>query len=333
MRVKASPENESRSFEVSPADTGSRLDLYVQRCLPQVSRSEISRWIAQGHIRLLTPKGTFVPGPIKPSRRVQTGEQVMVEPPAPVGSALEPWAMPLTIVFQDEHLAVIDKPAGWVTHPGPGHHRETLVHALLHHCRDLSGIGGELRPGIVHRLDKDTSGLLLIAKHDRIHRALSAGIQARQIKRIYQSLAWGAPSAGRFEVKNRLGRDPQDRKRFSVVSQGGKEAESFFVALRIWPELTLFEVSLATGRTHQIRVHCQHLGHPILGDRTYGRRGEAKKCQTLGIPRPDRQMLHAGRLLFRHPITGENMDFSAPLPRDFAEVLELLGKGAENIPI
>jgi 23S rRNA pseudouridine1911/1915/1917 synthase len=182
-------------------------------------------------------------------------------------------------------------------------------------------------------LDKDTSGLLMIAKHDRIHRALSSGIQARQIKRIYQALVWGAPRAGRFAVKNRLGRDPQDRMRFTVLSQGGKEAESFFVALRIWPELTLFEVALATGRTHQIRVHCQHLGHPILGDRTYGRRGETKKCQALGIPRPDRQMLHAGRLLFQHPVTGENMDFCSPLPRDFAEALARLGNCIENIPI
>ena len=330
--------NESASSQapcritVTEAEATMRLDRFLHRHFPEYSRSQLSRWISQGHIIIFDARGAQLAGELKPSRPVHAGEGIQISPPEPAPSALLPSEMPLTILFQDEHLAVVDKPAGIVTHPSLGHAQNTLVNALLHHCRDLSGIGGELRPGIVHRLDKDTSGLLLVAKHDRAHQLLSAGIQTRRIARMYAALVWGTFQTVHFEVINQLGRDPADRKRFKVVRHGGKEAHSRFTVRTLWDHVALLEVALATGRTHQIRVHCQNLGHPILGDRTYGLRGEGKRCLSLGIPRPERQMLHARRLSFQHPWTQEEMDFTSPLPKDFAEILAALGPGRSQAP-
>ncbi|MFO7259608.1 MAG: RluA family pseudouridine synthase [bacterium] len=297
-----------------------RLDRYLARRLPELSRSRIARLLEAGLIRL---NGQ----PARKSERVAPGDIIEVEFPAPEPSGLSPEAIPVPIVYQDRDLAVVDKPAGLVVHPAPGHARGTLVHALLHHLGDLSGVGGVLRPGIVHRLDRDTSGLLLVAKNDAAHRALAEALKRREVRRVYTVAAWGHLDRDEIVVDAPIGRSRSDRKRMAVV-EGGRPARTRLRRLERWRAADLLRAELETGRTHQIRVHLAAIGHPVVGDRTYGARAER------GISGPDRawaqalarrvprQFLHATELAFRHPSTGEWLVFHSPLPPELAAAAE-----------
>jgi 23S rRNA pseudouridine1911/1915/1917 synthase len=255
-------------------------------------------------------------------RRVWAGETYEITLPPPEPAAPKAQALPLTIVYGDDDLLVIDKPAGLVVHPAAGNRDGTLVNALLAHCgASLSGIGGVARPGIVHRLDKDTSGLMVVAKHDAAHRALSAQFADRSLSRVYQAVTRGVPHPAKGSIEGAIGRHPRDRKRMAVVARGGKPALTHYKVMeRFGTEAGLVECRLATGRTHQIRAHMAHIKHPLIGDPVYGaRRG--------GIVFP-RQALHAAELTFLHPRTGRAMKFRSPLPEDMAGLLAALrGKG------
>jgi 23S rRNA pseudouridine1911/1915/1917 synthase len=260
----------------------------------------------------------------KPGLALASGDQVFCKPPAAVPSQALPEDLPVRIVYEDQDLAVVDKPAGLVTHPAVGHASGTLVNALLHHLRDLSGVGGEQRPGIVHRLDKDTSGLLLVAKNDPAHRALALAIQERRVSRSYDTVVWGRIQEETFTLETFLGRDPRNRKRFAVVSHQGKTAVTHFSVTRRFSEFTGLRIKLETGRTHQIRVHCRYLDKPVVGDRDYGKRSEAALLSRLHLPRPERQLLHASRLEFLHPLTQAPLAFTSGWPADFAEFMQAL---------
>jgi 23S rRNA pseudouridine1911/1915/1917 synthase len=268
--------------------------------------------------------------------RPAPGDRVQVVIPPPEPSHLAPEAIPLTIVHQDDDLLVIDKPAGLVVHPAPGNPSGTLVNALLHAVGDLSGIGGVLRPGIVHRLDKDTSGLMVVAKHDEAHRTLSAELKARRIKRAYLTAAWGHLPKDEIGVDAPIGRHPTERKRMAVVPDG-RAARTRFFRVERWRAADLVRAELETGRTHQIRVHLLHLGHPVVGDRTYAPErhkgfGGPERGWAAGLARrTPRQFLHATELRFTHPRTGEAMRFDSPLPPDLAAAAEW-ARGAEDAP-
>jgi 23S rRNA pseudouridine1911/1915/1917 synthase len=305
--------------EVSPEAAGERLDAFIAGTLPDLSRSRAVQLITDGQVRL---NGQTA----RKSARVAAGDTIEVDVPAPTSSEVEPEAIPLDIVFEDADLVVLAKPAGLVVHPAPGHRSGTLVNALLHHIQDLSGIGGVKRPGIVHRLDKDTSGLMIVAKHDRAHRRLASALKRREIRRVYLTACWGHLSADRLSVEAPVGRSSRDRKRMAV-REGGRPAVTHFERIARWPAADLVRAQLETGRTHQIRVHLAHIGHPVVGDRVYGASGAR------GISGPDRrwatelerrvprQFLHAERLELVHPRTGEPMTFEAPPPPDLAAVL------------
>ncbi|HEX2203743.1 MAG TPA: RluA family pseudouridine synthase [Longimicrobium sp.] len=296
-------------------ETGERLDSWLAARLG-VSRSRAAQWIEDGKV-LLNGR------PPKKRDRPAPGDRLEVRVPPPEPSDVAPEAIPLHIVWQDADLAVIDKPAGLVVHPAAGHRSGTLVNALLHALGDLSGIGGVLRPGIVHRLDKDTSGLLLVAKHDDAHRALSAALKAREIRRAYLTACWGHLPQERITVDAPIGRHSTDRKRMAVVPDG-RPARTHFTRLERWKAADLLRAELETGRTHQIRVHLLHVGHPVVGDRTYalGREkgiGGAERTWARALAkRVPRQFLHAAELRFRHPRTGEELRFESPLPDDLA---------------
>ena len=300
------------------ASPATRLDAYLASRFPDLSRSRIAQLIAQGRV--------LVNGvPARKSQRPESGDAVSVEVPTAEPSALRPEPIPLNIVHEDADLLVVDKPAGMVVHPSVGHTSGTLVHALLHHVQDLSGIGGVRRPGIVHRLDRDTSGLLLVAKHDRSHRGLATALKRREVRRIYLAASWGHLREEDLLVDAPLGRSPTHRQRMAVVEQG-RSARTRFHRLERWRAADLLTAELETGRTHQIRVHLLSIGHPVVGDRTYGTGAER------GVSGPDRrwaaelvrqtprQFLHAAELSFHHPVTGESLTFRSPLPADLRSV-------------
>jgi len=242
---------------------------------------------------------------------------VRIPPPQPLD--VEPEAIPLRIVYEDEDLLVVDKPAGLTVHPAPGHARHTLVNALLAHCGDLSGVGGVLRPGIVHRLDKDTSGLLLVAKNDRAHAGLSRQLKERTVEKGYLALVRGRIEQPEGVIEGAIGRDPRNRKRMAIV-EGGRPARTAYRVREYLDGMTLVEVAPSTGRTHQIRVHFAAAGHPIVGDALYG-----KPSSLVG-----RQFLHAYRLAFRHPADGRAVAFESPLPADLEEALRLAREGRRD---
>jgi 23S rRNA pseudouridine1911/1915/1917 synthase len=267
------------------------------------------------------------------SLRLRDGDRICLElPPKARASPLVPEPHPLAIVFEDDVMLVLDKPPGMVVHPGAGVRTGTLVHALLHHDPAIAGVGGEGRPGIVHRLDKDTSGLMVVAKTDRAFRALVAAIQERRVSRVYRALVWGdlARDSGRIEAP--IGRDPRQRQRMAVVARGGKPAATRWEVLERFGPVTLLALALESGRTHQIRVHLGHRRHPVVGDPLYGGRG--KKLLSLGSRERSlgsalleclpRQALHASELRLEHPITGRSLRFNAPCPSDFERALEML---------
>ena len=268
----------------------------------------------------------------KPSRRVHEGDrlELVFSPPKPLD--LEPEEIPLDILYEDDGLVVLDKPAGMVVHPSPGHDRGTLVHALLAHCRNLSGIGGVMRPGIVHRLDAGTSGLLMVAKSDEVHIALGRMLMERRIERIYYAVVWGEVEGETGTIDLPVGRSPRDRKKMAVLQEGGKEAFTAYYLLDTLGPFQYIRLKLGTGRTHQIRVHLSHTGNPVLGDPIYGGRRVRKGSLTKGeielaarlLTLIDRQALHAGELSFEHPLTGVPMRFEAPPPLDMQSVLDVL---------
>ncbi len=301
---------------------GERLDRFLSGVLPSLSRSRIRQLIEQGNVG--RPEGG-----IRPSSRVRENEIVTVVVPPPRPLALVPENLPLRILFQDEHLIVVEKPAGMVVHPAPGHSTGTLVHALLSCAGRLSGIGGVARPGIVHRLDRDTSGILLVAKTDEAHAGLSAQFSGRRSAgRLYRGIVWGRPPRQSGTVESQVGRHPVHRKKMAVLSSGGRRAVTHYRRIDSFGSFSLLEFRLETGRTHQIRLHCAALSCPIVGDDVYGRSrkvvlGKGAEAVTLTL---SRFLLHAFRIVFVHPATGERMEFTVPDPPEFdafrAAVLE-----------
>ncbi len=315
-----------RRFQVGAPSAGTRLDLFLASACSDLSRSRVQKLIEEGAVRL---SGAAA----KRSHVVRAGDEVEVEVPEPRTPILAPEAIPLSILYEDEHLLAIDKPAGLVVHPAPGHASGTLVNALLHHVRDLKGVGGELRPGIVHRLDRDTSGVLLVAKTDLAHASLSRQMRKRSMRKEYLALVAGIPRVRKGEVAFAIGRDPRDRKRMKAFRAteepppaGAREARTLYEIERDWFPLglTLLRCRLVTGRTHQIRVHLGASNLPVVGDPVYGRpryervRDAALKKRLVEFPR---QALHAERVEFRHPASNEPLEIVAPLPADLSDLI------------
>jgi len=297
-----------------PADrAGERLDRYLPEAIPGISRARGQRLIEEGNVRLA---GEIV----RPSTRLKGGEPMIVVVPPPVSLDMMPEDLPLRVLYEDAHLLVVEKPAGMVVHPAPGHPRGTLVNALLGRSDILSGIGGVSRPGIVHRLDRDTSGVLVVAKTDAAHGALSARFAAHAMERKYHGIVFGGPPVGKGTVSTRIGRHPVHRKKMAVLPAGGREAVTCYRRLETFGPFSLLEFRLETGRTHQVRVHCAHLGCPIVGDDVYGRSrkiplGKGTSARTVTV---SRFLLHAFHLAFPHPVTGEPLSFTIPDPPEFA---------------
>lgn len=301
-------------------DAGARLDAFLAHHLPQFSRSHIQRLIREGAVQVQGAQP-------KPSLAVWEGltASIAVAPPAPLD--LQPETLPLSILHDDASVAVIDKPAGMVVHPAAGHRTGTVVHALLHHVGGLSGIGGRERPGIVHRLDRGTSGVMVIAKNDAAHRALAQQFHDREIDKEYLALVWGKVAAG-VTMDQPVGRHPRVRQKMSTRAHRGRSAVTRIVEAEPVAGLTLIRVAIATGRTHQIRVHLAAAGHPVAGDGLYGGVRRRLPPRLAPIGRLERPFLHAARLRFVHPDTGRRMTFEAPLPRDLADVLSALRRSS-----
>lgn len=300
-----------------------RLDSFLHENISDLSRARLQALIREGCVQLAGRTARKV------SQKVSPGARVEVRVPPPEPHRLEPENIPLDIRFEDEHLLVVNKPPGMVVHPGAGRRAGTLVGALLHHCRgQLSGIGGVERPGIVHRLDKDTSGLLLVAKSDIVHRRLSEALKARRIWRRYMALVKGVPALGRGTIDAPVGRHPTHRTAMAVVKKNGREAVTHYQVLEVMAGAALLLVRLETGRTHQIRVHLNHIGHPVIGDPLYGGGRLPRPGNRVHDTRFDsliqRQALHAYRLGFDHPVSGESMEYEAEPPPDFLDALEKL---------
>jgi 23S rRNA pseudouridine1911/1915/1917 synthase len=298
-----------------------RLDLYISSQLEGETRAAVQRLIEAGNV--------LIDGhPARASQKLKGGEQITVEIPEPSEAAPKPESIPLEVLYEDHDLIVINKPAGMVVHPGPGNSSGTLVNALLAHCTDLSGIGGELRPGIVHRLDKGTSGVLVAAKNDRAHQSLSGQFHAHSVKRIYQALVFGNPPEDGGKIEGIIGRHPTERLRQSGKARHGKHSVTRWRVKERYGRITLMELRLETGRTHQIRVHMTEAGFPLLGDPLYPDGG---RVNNLADPRLKkmitslgRQALHARTLGFIHPVTAEFMEFSSPLPDDLQALCDYL---------
>ena len=312
------------SIVAPPEASGMRADRFLADQIGTLSRSRVKGLIEEGRA---TRDGVAVTQPAEP---VRAGALYVLDPPPPVDATPQPQSIPFGILFEDRDLIVLDKPAGLVVHPAPGNEDGTLVNALLAHCGDsLPGIGGERRPGIVHRLDRETSGVMVVAKTEMALATLSAMFAARDLERSYLALTWGLlePLAG--EIEGPIGRDPRDRKRMAIVTRGGRHALTRYRTLEVFhAAVSLLECRLATGRTHQIRVHLASQQHPVVGDPVYLRRipsvsrslGEPLRSALLDFPR---QALHAARLGFRHPRTGRELLFETPVPPDFQALLDL----------
>lgn len=305
--------NGTRQFAVTPDGAGKRLDTWLSGLAPDLSRARVQALIASRHV-LLNGK------PAKPSQKLSPGQAITLDVPPPVDAGLRAEAIPLAVLFEDADLIVINKPAGLVVHPAAGHASGTLVNALLAHCPDLAGIGGEKRPGIVHRLDRDTTGVMVVAKNETAMRALVNQFRHRQVAKEYLALVWGhlTPPSGRAETL--IGRNPHDRKKMSARPESGRPAVTLYDTVARFATTSLLRVRIETGRTHQIRVHMAHLGHAVVGDPQYGR----PRRDALPVPVPSRQMLHAARLSFTHPASGQVLSFQAPLPADMQALLDVL---------
>jgi 23S rRNA pseudouridine1911/1915/1917 synthase len=297
-------------FVVTENDAKLRLDQFLARRLPEYSRSRLQQLIRSGFVRLNEQT-------TRPRHVVRRGDKIDLREPPVEKIDVQPEPIPLEIIFEDNDLIVINKPAGLTVHPGAGQREHTLVNALLSHCATLSGIGGKERPGIVHRLDKETSGCLVVAKNDMAHRELSKQFAARIVEKVYLALVTGRLRKATGVIEEKIGRHPVHRQRMRVTSVRGRSAKTEYRVIRSGNEASLIECRLHTGRTHQIRVHLHHLGHPVLGDKVYAQRA-AKSFP--------RQILHAWKLGFHHPRTGEWKNFEAPLPPDFATAMAMVNR-------
>ena len=305
---------------IDPPRDGSRLDRALGELFPEHSRSALARLIEEGRVR--------IDGVVraKPSHRVVAGQQVELELPEATPSGLVSQDIPISTLYEDADVVVIDKPPGLVVHPAAGHPDQTLVNALLFHVKDLSGIGGELRPGIVHRLDKDTSGVLVVAKNDAAHRALTSAWNTDAVRKEYLAVVYGTPSADRGTIDAPIGRDPRDRKKMGIVAAGRRAITDYALAERL-RHASVLRCTLHTGRTHQIRLHLKHLGHPIIGDAVYSGpqwRGIPDKRLQKVISAFPRQALHAARITFVHPRSGETIVVESPLPDDMRGLIDAL---------
>jgi 23S rRNA pseudouridine1911/1915/1917 synthase len=309
-------------FVAAPGDEGRRLDVFLAARLPELSRAQVQRLIREGCV-------TLSHGRMRASTTLAAGLVVDVVVPAPAPATPQPEALPLTILHDDEDLVVIDKPAGLVVHPAAGHAGGTLVNALLHHVGGLSGIGGTERPGLVHRLDRGTSGVMVIAKHDRAHRDLSRQFHDRAVGKEYLALVWGSVRPGRT-FEHPIGRDPRHRQKMSSRARHARPAFTRVEHVEPLGGVSLVRVTIGTGRTHQIRVHLSEAGHPVVGDAVYGgvRKGGPAALAALG--RLGRPFLHAARLTFCHPSSGRAVTFEAPLPADLSDALEALRRRARG---
>ncbi len=307
-----------RTITVPDDSESVRLDRFLVSMLPEHSRSQIQRLIKDGHVQVAARAA-------KANQSVKTGQAVTIDIPEPTDPIPQAEALPLPILYQDKDLIVVDKPAGMVVHPAAGHESGTLVNALLHHVHDLSGIGGEKRPGIVHRLDRGTSGLMVVAKNDAAHEELARQFHDREVEKEYLALVWGEVMAGR-RIDAPIGRDPNDRKKMSAASLRVRRSRSAVTRIvraeHFGPALTLAQVAIHTGRTHQIRVHLSAIGHPIVGDAVYGGVHRRVPGDLRMLTHLERPFLHAAHLVFKHPEDGRTMDFTSALPADLQTVLD-----------
>jgi 23S rRNA pseudouridine1911/1915/1917 synthase len=302
-------------FVIDVTESGKRLDLFLAENLTDYSRSYIQQLISENKV--------LVDGRLeKSNHKVKLGSTITIDIPDAITDEIKPEPVNINIIYQDNDIAIINKQKGLVVHPAPGNYTGTLVNGLLYHCKDLSGINGKLRPGIVHRLDKDTSGVMVVAKNDSAHRLLAEDLKSREIKRSYIALVHGNIAEERGKIDAPIGRDPGERKRMAVVHKGSKNAITFFEVLERFGDFTLVNVNIKTGRTHQIRVHFSFIGNPVVGDEKYTNRKNSFKVKG--------QLLHAWKLVLKHPSTGEEMEFEAKLPKDFQTVLNELRREDVN---
>lgn len=295
-------------WNVEPVDKGERIDKFISSANEDWSRSQVQAWVKEGRV---TVNGE----PIKNNYKVAQDDEITLRVPPPKELAIQAEEMPLAIVFEDGDVVVVNKPRGLVVHPAPGHYSGTLVNGLLHHCQDLSGINGVLRPGIVHRIDKDTSGLLMVAKNDKAHMGLAEQLKNHTVNRKYVAIVHGVILHEMGTIDAPIGRDPKNRQQMAVVFENSKPAITHFVVLERFKDCTLVELKLETGRTHQIRVHMKYIGYPLLGDPKYGMKSSIEL---------DGQALHAKTLGFEHPRTGEYLEFEADLPDELKDVISFL---------
>lgn len=299
---------ERYDWTIEPADAGERIDKYISLQNEDWSRSQVQTWIKEGRV-------TVGGEPVKSNYKLQAEDELTLRVPPPREMAIMPEPMPLDIVYEDSDVVVVNKPRGLVVHPAPGHYSGTLVNGLLAHCKDLSGINGVLRPGIVHRIDKDTSGLLMVAKNDKAHMGLAEQLKEHSVNRTYVAIVHGVIQHEMGTIEAPIGRDPKNRQQMAVVFENSKHAVTHFIVLERFKDYTLVELKLETGRTHQIRVHMKYIDHPLAGDPKYG----PKQTLELGG-----QALHAKTLGFVHPRTGERLEFEAPLPEDLEQTIAYL---------
>lgn len=314
--------SEHHELIVESEQEGLRLDQFLAAVLPAHSRSQIQRLIKDGKVHAPVTH-------LRSSTPVRAGMRITIDIPPPAPTSAEAEDLPLPILYEDADLVVIDKPAGMVVHPAAGHARGTLVNALLHHVKDLSGVGGELRPGIVHRLDRGTSGVMVVAKNDVAHEELSRQFRLREVDKEYIALVWGLVQSGR-RIDSPIGRDPKDRQKMSGRARHARHAATRVTGAEHLRGVTLITVAIATGRTHQIRVHLSEIGHPVVGDHTYGGVRRHIAADLRALLRLERPFLHAHRLTFKHPADGRRLEFTAPLPQDLQTVLDEIRKRHES---
>lgn len=310
-------------FKVLSNEEGQRLDAYLALKNIVSTRSQIQKLIEKEKVKVngFSEKSSY---------RIRFQDTISVEVPPPQKSFIEPKNIPIEILYEDEDLIVVNKPAGMVVHPGAGHKEETLIHALLFHCQNLSGIGGVLRPGIVHRLDKDTSGVMVVAKNDEAHLNLSEQFKQRTIQREYKTLVFGRMKEKEGSFDQPIGRHHHHRKKMSSKSRRGKEAMTLWKVLKEYDQMSLIQAKLKTGRTHQIRVHFSEAGYPVVGDATYGHKNRIKNMIDIKlrhmIEKLPAMLLHAETLAFDHPKTGKKLSFETPLPAYFENILKVLNE-------
>ena len=313
--------------EIPPGDKPKRLDVALHDMKIFFSRSQAKHAIDNGEVKIIGAK-------VKPGLIVKPGDRLEIFLPDPKPAKPQPENIPLKIIYEDHDILVIDKPAGIVTHPAAGNYTGTLVNAVLFHCHDLSSIGGVMRPGVVHRLDKDTSGVLVMAKNDLAHQSLSTQFHDRTVEKTYLAIVLGKMPEREGSIESSIGRDPVSRIKMRGKASEGRQAMTQWKELKVFPGASLLELKPRTGRTHQIRVHLSGTGHPVVGDKLYGSKSSLKTISNLrartALAGLQRQALHAHRLTFSHPKTGEKMTFESPLPDDMRSVLEELGIAAAN---